>query len=427
MHVFQRLESEARSYCRRFPAIFEKARGSLMFDVDGRTYIDFLSSAGVVNYGHNNRVLKNAIIDYLENEGPITSLDFHTQAKRTFLETFEANILVPRGLRYRMQFTSPTGTSVIESAVKLARKVTGRSNVVAFTNGFHGMSGTALSLTGNRYHRQSYIAGHVTRLPFDKYLGESLDTVAYFRKLLRDNSSGVDLPAAVVLETVQAEGGINIASSEWLQSLRALTREYGILMIVDDIQVGCGRTGRFFSFEDAGIVPDMVCLSKSLSGMGLPFSLLLLHPDIDVWNPGEDNGTFRGNNLAFVSGAAALCEYWADGRLQDQVARLEVVIKRWLADLRRVHPGDIVATRGRGLIHGIEFRNPEQAGAIARRCFELGLIIETCGSDDQVLKLLPALTIPEQVLRDGLAVLGEAVDAGTAAKAVIDEARRVKV
>lgn len=409
MQIFHRLESEARSYCRRYPAIFAKARDSMLFDVDGNTYIDFLSSAGAVNYGHNNPILKRAIVDYLQEEGPITTLDFHTVAKRAFIELFEANILKKRDLTFKLQFTSPTGTSVVESAVKLARKYTGRSNVVAFTNGFHGMSGTSLSLTGSRHHRQQFMMPMVTRLPYDRYLGDNIDTIGYFRKLLTDNSSGLDLPAAVIVESIQAEGGINVASDQWLGELRELTEAFEIVLIVDDIQVGCGRTGRFFSFERAGIVPDMVCLSKSLSGLGLPLSVLLLKPEFDVWKPGEDSGTFRGNNLAFVSAAAALQHYWSDASLQNLVAEKGATVAERLSRLARDHSARIRATRGRGLIQGIEFIRAEDANAVADRCFEQRLIIETCGPEDQVLKLLPPLTVPDATLQEGLAIVADAI------------------
>lgn len=406
---FDRLESNARSYCRRFPTVFERANGEYLFDTSGRRHIDFLSCAGSVNYGHNNPVIKGALLSYLDREGPITALDLHTTAKRSFLEMFEARILMPRGLQYKLQFTNPTGTSVVESAVKLARKYTRRNNIVAFTNGFHGMSGVALSLTGNRYHRQPFQAGEVTRLPFDQYMHDDLDTIAYFRRLLTDKSSGLDLPAAIILETIQAEGGVKVASPEWLRAIRALADEHGILLIIDDIQVGCGRTGPFFSFERAGIVPDMICLSKSLSGIGLPLSVLLLKPELDVWNPGEDNGTFRGNNLAFVTATAALDEYWSDDALQNHVKHLEGIVASWLKNVKDEYGASIEAVRGCGLIHGIEFRDPALADDVARYCFGSGLIIETCGAEDQVVKILPPLTISDSVLRDGLMIISEAL------------------
>jgi diaminobutyrate-2-oxoglutarate transaminase len=409
--IFERLESEVRSYCRRFPRVFARAQGCYLFDEAGQRYTDFFCAAGALNYGHNEPELKQALLDYLDGDGVVSALDCHTGAKRDFIDLFEKLILEPRGLHYKLQFTGPTGTSVVESAVKLARKATDRANVVAFTNGFHGMSGVSLSLTGNRYHRQRTMAGNVTRLPYDQYLGPQVDTLAYFRKLLEDESSGLDLPAAVIVETVQAEGGIRVASVPWLQKLRALTAEFGILLIVDEIQAGCGRAGRFFSFERAGIRPDVVCLSKSLSGFGIPFSLLLLDPRIDAWNPGEDSGTFRGNNLAFVTASAALKKYWRDGSMERRIAQLEETLAEHLRGFAIAHRRRVRDVRGAGLLQGMEFFSPQDAALVASDCFERGLIVETCGPRDEVLKIMPPLNITQHELEHGLAILEDALHA----------------
>lgn len=408
--TFQKHESEARSYCRKFPVVFGKAKGSLLYGEDGTEYIDFLCGAGALNYGHNAEPMKQALVDYIAGDNVMMTLDLHSAAKKAFIDGFVSTILAPRGLDYKLQFTSPTGTSVVESAVKLARKVTGRQNIVAFTNGYHGMSGVSLSLTANRYHRQAVPYSTVTRLPFDGYL-EGLDSIALFRKMLEDESSGIDLPAAVIFEGVQGEGGLNVASVPWLKALRALTEEFGILLIADDIQAGCGRTGRFFSFERAGIRPDMVCLSKSISGMGLPMALLLLRRDLDTWQPGEDNGTFRGNNLAFVAAASALKHYWAEPGFETQLAEKETILRSALEAIARKHPDRIRKVRGLGLMQGLEFVSDDDSGATVRAAFERGLVIETCGPRDEVLKVMPALTTPNDVLRRGLAIIDSAVDA----------------
>ncbi|EPP1032837.1 diaminobutyrate--2-oxoglutarate transaminase [Cronobacter turicensis] len=408
--VFARHESSARSYCRNFPVVFQRASGSYLYDAQDNAWLDFLSCAGAVNYGHNPSVLKQALLDYVANDGIQAALDLHSEAKMAFILDFHRVILTPRALDYRMQFTSPTGTSVVESAIKLARKTRNRATIVAFTNGFHGMSSTALGLTGNRDNRQPWSDAHIFRLPYEGFL-DGLDPVAYLERLLTDNSSGLDLPAAVILETVQGEGGINVASAGWLQRLRELTRRHNILLIVDDIQAGCGRTGEFFSFEFAGIEPDIVCLSKSLSGYGLPFSLLLYKPELDQWSPGEDNGTFRGNTTAFVTARAALNAFWADDALSQHVFHLESVVKQWLAEIHLRFAPFIKATRGRGLFYGVEFHQPEHARAVSRACFEQKMIIERAGDRDQVIKLMPALTITEAQLRDGLDILQRAMDA----------------
>ncbi len=410
LNVFSDHESSARSYCRNFPAIFQRASGSYLYDQHDNAWLDFLSCAGSVNYGHNPAALKEALIAYLSADGIQAALDMHSVAKAEFITAFNAIILQPRGLDYKMQFTSPTGTSVVESAIKLARKVKNRTNVVAFTNGFHGMSNTALGLTGNRDNRQSAIDSHVFRLPYDGYL-EGLDTIAYFEKLLTDNSSGMDIPAAIILETVQGEGGINVASKTWLQRLHTLLQHHDILLIIDDIQAGCGRTGHFFSFEFAGIQPDMVCLSKSLSGYGLPFSLLLFKPRWDQWKPGEDNGTFRGNTTAFVTAKVALENYWRDDQLSEHIFRQEKVVQQWLEGITARFPRFIKQTRGRGLFYGIELYSPELAKKITGYCFGQQLIVERSGERDQVIKIMPALTISEETLLAGLVILTRAMEA----------------
>ena len=288
MQVFERVESEVRSYIRAFPTVFSRSKGALLYDEKGQTYIDFFAGAGTLNYGHNNDIISQAMIAYLQNDGVLHALDMATTAKKRFLETFSDTILTPRQLNYKIQFTGPTGTNCVETALKLARRVTGRRNVVTFTNGFHGQTMGATSITGNRkYRHEAYInRSNVSFLPYDGYLGPDVNTIYYFRKLLEDNSSGLDLPAAVILETVQAEGGVNVARFEWLRQLEGLCHDFDILLIVDDIQVGNGRTGDFFSFEAAGISPDMVTISKSIGG-GLPMAILLLKPEIDAWLPGR--------------------------------------------------------------------------------------------------------------------------------------------
>ncbi len=410
--IFNENESEAKSYCRRFPKVFVQANGSTMVDDEGNHYLDFLACAGSLNYGHNPPVLKEALAAYLQVDGIVGALDFHTEEKAKFIQAFVECILAPRKLAYRLQFTAPTGTSVIESAVKLARKVTKRKMIVSFTNGYHGMSGTSLGLTGHEYHRQEVQDPYVTRMPFDNYFGADFDTIASMRKLFNDPSSGIEKPAAVVLETVQGEGGVNIASAEWLRQLRALTSELGILLIIDDIQAGCGRTGPFFSFEFAGIEPDMVCLSKSISGFGLPMSLLLIKAEYDRWAPAEDNGTFRGNTMAFVTARAALREYWSDRRLEQTTLANGRTVMAALAEMQTCWPGLIRQVRGRGMFCGIEFFDAGLAGEVTQACFANRLIIERCGPNDEVIKIFPALTIDEMQLKRGLGLLRAALEQG---------------
>jgi diaminobutyrate-2-oxoglutarate transaminase len=411
LNIFDRLESEVRGYIRSFPTLFAKASGALLTNEDGRAYVDFFSGAGTLNYGHNNPALKQRLIEYLESDGLVHGLDMATLAKKAFLETFEDVILRPRGLNYKIQFPGPTGTNAVEAALKLARQVKGRTNIISFTNGFHGVSSGSLAATGNSKFREA--AGmplaNTTFMPYDGYLGERADTTAYLERMLADRSSGVDAPAAVIVETVQGEGGVNVAGFAWLRALEQVCRRHDALLIVDDIQVGCGRTGKFFSFEDVGISPDIVTLSKAISGYGLPMSLVLMKPELDVWTPGAHNGTFRGNNLAFVAARTALLRYWTTGDFEEIVRRQGNIMRSWLGHIMHGYPTGRFHVRGRGMIQGLASDTPGLASIISARAFEHGLVIETSGAESQVIKLLPPLTIEEATLQKGLEILEQSV------------------
>lgn len=411
MRIFEEMESEVRGYVRSFPAIFDVARGSEVFDEHENRYIDFFAGAGTLNYGHNNPLLTDAMIEYLQHGGIVHGLDKATVAKRAFLTKFRDTILAPRNLQYKVQFTGPTGTNAMETALKLARMVKRRSNIISFTNGYHGLTLGALAVTGNyKYKDESYGSrNNVAFFPYDGFLGEGVDTLGYLRRFLEDGSSGVDLPAAIVVETVQGEGGINVASIDWLKGLEALCREFDILLIVDDIQVGNGRTGTFFSFERAGIYPDMVALSKSIGG-GLPMALLLMRPDLDQWQPGEHTGTFRGNNLAFVASTQALT-YWDNEDLAQAVKYKGDLLRSELERIAEKFPELNASVRGLGMIQGLVLPQIGVAGETSKEAFEHGLIIETAGADDQVLKFLPSLLIEEELLREGLGIIEQALEA----------------
>ncbi|MBR9856967.1 MAG: diaminobutyrate--2-oxoglutarate transaminase [Gammaproteobacteria bacterium] len=411
MSIFDVMESSVQTYARSFPVVFNEARGVWLHDQSGKRYLDFLAGAGTLNYGHNHPILKEALIEYIQQDGIAHGLDMHTSAKASFLTALQQIILKPRGLDHVAQFTGPTGTNAVEAAMKLARKVTGRSNIVAFTNGFHGVSLGALAATGNQHHRggAGTSMADISRLPYDGYPGSGEDSLLLFETMLNDNSSGLDKPAAVLFEVVQGEGGLNVSSVAWMQRLEKICRAHDILLIADDIQAGCGRTGTFFSFEPAGIKPDIITLSKSLSGMGLPFALVLLRPELDQWSPGEHNGTFRGNNHAFITARKALETFWQDDSFAADVrAKGELVTKRLQAMADRF-PQLFDKVKGRGLMQGIACRDGDIADVITSKCFERGLIIETAGPNDEVVKCLCPLIITEAELTQGLDWLEDAI------------------
>ncbi|CRK57299.1 Diaminobutyrate-pyruvate aminotransferase [Alloactinosynnema sp. L-07] len=411
--VFEDYESEVRSYCRKFPVVFNRAKGAELFAEDGRRFIDFFCGAGSLNYGHNNEFIKARLTDYLAADGIVHGLDMYTVAKREFLGRFAETVLRPRELDYKVQFCGPTGTDAVEAALKLARKATGRRGVIAFTGAYHGMSRGSLGVTGSRRARRAggVSGGEVTFVPYEDGPLGGFDSVGLIDRLLADPSSGVELPAAVIVEPMQMEGGVYPASGDWLRSLRAVTDKYGVLLIVDEIQAGCGRTGTFFCFEQAGIVPDIVTVSKSIGGYGLPLSLALFRRELDVWEPGEHTGTFRGNQLAFVAAAAA-CDLWGQTKFRTDLAVGARRLDRFRAEVSAAHPD--VDTRGRGMAIGIDLARaggPERADRIQRHAFDHGVIVELCGRHDEVVKILPPLTIDIPRLDSGLDVLRAALRA----------------
>lgn len=391
------IESQVRSYCRQYPQRFDSASGAMLRTTSNKQYLDFLCGCGSLNYGHNNPFLKQKLIEYIERDGLTMGLDLEFDAKANFLRALSEIILAPRKLEYKAQFPGPTGTNAVEAAIKLARKVTGRTSVIAFTNAFHGCSLGSLALTGSHHHRAASIPllSNVTRWAYDGYFGSFVDTAHMLERLLADPSSGFDPPAAIIVELIQGEGGLHSASQKWIQRIAQVARANGALLIVDDIQAGCGRSGKFFSFEGFDITPDIIVLAKGISGFGLPMSLLLLRPDIDIWKPGEHNGTFRGNGHAFVTATAALQHYWADETFANSLARKSNLLDEVIEGIAERHEFE---TRGRGLFRGINLVRQDFAESVRNDCFEQGLIVETCGPHDEILKLLPPLTVADEDL-----------------------------
>ncbi|CAM3756424.1 MULTISPECIES: aspartate aminotransferase family protein [Tsukamurella] len=408
--VFDQHESEVRAYCRAFPTVFASASGARQVDEAGTSYIDFFAGAGVLNFGHNNPKMKRALIDFLESDGVVHSLDTYTTAKRDFLARFHEVILAPRGMDHRMQFTGPTGTNAVEAALKLARLVTGRREVVAFSHGFHGMTLGALAATANEAFRQwaGVPLRDVVRLPFETAPGGKT-ALAEYAAALEDPSSGLTPPAAFLVEAVQAEGGVNVAGAEWLRAVQELAKKTGALFIIDDIQAGCGRTGSYFSFDGYGLDPDIITLAKGLGGYGTPIAMNLNKPGIDAqWSPGAHTGTFRGQGLSLVAGTVAL-DYFADDTLMKAVAAHGETMRSKLAAIAAAHPDRDWEVRGKGMMQALDVGDGALAKRVQSACFEAGLLIGPCGSGGRVLKLIPPLTISEEDLAEGLGILERAI------------------
>ena len=393
---------------RSAPIVFDKASGSELFAEDGKRYIDFHSAGGSQGFGHNNLKVCSALIDYLCNDRVIQTCDRKSVAKRSFIQTFVDKVLLPRNLNHKLLFTDPASGVATEIALRIARRHTKRGSVVAFTNSSHGLTEGALSASSSPHARGDlqYPRANTVFMPYCAYLGEDVDTVAHLRRHLKDTSSGVEVPAAVIVETIQIHGGMNVASDAWLQSLEALCREYGILFIVDETHTGFGRSGAHFGFESAGLNPDMILASNAVSG-GLPISILLLQPELAHWRPGDRSGLFQGDNLAFVA-AAEILSQWNDSLVRDIAERSRVLADE-LQSLPMRFPDRHLRVRGRGMSWGLEFGRPAAASVVSSWALERGLIVEPARLRDDVLLVLPPITVSEETLREGLNLLNEAV------------------
>jgi diaminobutyrate-2-oxoglutarate transaminase len=410
--IFEQWESNVRGYCRAFPTVFKTASNARQVDEGGKSYIDFFAGAGVLNFGHNNDKMKRALIEYIESDGITHSLDMYTSAKREFISKFADTVLVPRGMNHKMQFMGPTGTNAVEAALKLARRVTARQHVVAFSHGFHGMTLGALACTANDYFRQA--AGvpldHVFRMPFETAPGGGIENLVEHELALADPSSGVTPPAAYVLEVIQAEGGVNLASKYWLHKIQQIAHANNALLIIDEIQVGCGRTGSYFSFDGMGLDPDIICLAKGIGGFGTPLAMNLIKPEHDqYWSPGEHTGTFRGQGFSFVSGKIAL-DYFDNDELMVDVAAKGKLMAKCLQELADKYAEHGFKVRGKGMMQALDVVDGVAAKAMSTACFDSGLLVGPCGSGGRVLKLIPPLTIPQSDLEEGLSLLKSAVN-----------------
>ncbi len=404
-------ESNARTYPRHLPIAIAEGSGAFVRDVDGNVFIDFLAGAGVLSLGHSHPELAEVVAGQVRRLSH--GLDFPTPAKDAFMSAQLS--MLPWGLADRMKihFCGPTGANAVDAAIKLCKTATGRGDIVSFQGGFHGSSAAAMALTGLVEQKQPVANGmpgvhffpysYCSRCPVGLHPETcSTNCVQFLEHSLKDPLGGIPLPAAVIMEMIQGEGGVVPATAEFARTVRRVTRELGIPLIIDEIQTGCGRTGTWFAFEQFGIEPDVIVASKALSGIGLPVSLIIYNKDLDRWLPGAHTGTFRGNQLAFAAGVAAVEIIRRDDVLGN-VRRRGEQIGRLLEPLAR-NPW-VRQVRGRGLMWGIELADPETgrpAGdtsrAVQRNALQLGLILECGGRDDCVVRLLPPLNITAELV-----------------------------
>ncbi|MGA7507773.1 MAG: diaminobutyrate--2-oxoglutarate transaminase [Erwinia billingiae] len=412
-------ESNVRSYPRKLPFAIAKAQGVWITDVENNHYLDCLAGAGTLALGHNHPDVLQSIQSVITSGLPLHTLDLTTPLKDEF-SAYLLSLLPGQGKEYCLQFTGPSGADAVEAALKLAKKHTGRTGVISFSGGYHGMTHGALAVTGNLSPKEA-VNGMMPEVQFMPYphlyrcplgIGGEAGVKAltyYFDNLINDVESGVRKPAAVILEAVQGEGGVNPAPAEWLQRIRKVTKEHGILLIIDEVQAGFCRTGKLFAFEHAGIEPDIIVMSKAVGG-GLPLAVLGIKKEFDAWEPGHHTGTFRGNQLAMATGLTTL-KHLTENNIADKVAAQGEWLKGQLADLQKRFPviGNI---RGLGLMIGIEIvkpgeaqdhmgcypADPELSALLQKKCFQAGLILERGGRNGCVLRLLPSLLISQEEL-----------------------------
>ena len=378
-------------YSARFARSFVRASGGRLEDDRGDDYIDFFSARGALNYGHG------------EPQAPAGQTDF--------VQQFRDIVLAPRALDYRIHHAGASGADAIESAVELARGITGRANVIPFTNAEQDASLGALAGAGNeaRDRDSETKLDDGVFIPFNHFYGDDDHSVDQLQTMIASSASAVDQPAAVIVETVQADGGLNTADVEWLRQIEAICRENGVLLILDEVQTGCGRTGPFFSFEPAGIRPDIVCLSRSISAGGPALALTLVRPE-HAREAGEADDVLPADTPGLGAASAALA-YWESDELQRDTERKAAIVASALTDIAAAYPALAAEARGRGLLQGLAVGPDDLAAEICREALARGLLVEASGPRNEVIKLLPPLTIDEATLRAGLDRLNEAIKA----------------
>jgi diaminobutyrate-2-oxoglutarate transaminase len=416
-------ESSVRTYPRRLSIAVRRGSGSYVEDLDGNVFIDFLNGAGVLPLGHSHPELLAAISVQL----PVLThgLDLPTAIKDEFVSTQLSMLPAAMRERTKIEFCGPSGADAVDAALKLCKTATGRGEIISFQGAYHGASHAAMAVTGQTAHRER-IANMTAGVHFFPYpyalrspLGDDPDVVGQrcvelLESSLRDPLGGIPLPAAVIVEMVQGEGGVIPAPTSFVQGLRRLTRELEIPLIVDEVQTGCGRTGTWFAFEQHGIEPDVIIASKALGGAGMPIAVLMHDERLDAFAPGAHTGTFRGNQLAFAAGVRYVQILQRDGLL-DHVRAQGIYA---LTALERLVTRHAIAgqARGSGLMLGLELvdpvtgePNPPAAYSVQRTCLENGLILELGGRGDCVVRMLPPLNITRETLDQALDILCHAV------------------
>jgi len=417
------LETKGIVYPKSFPVAWEAGKGATLRDADGNVFIDLYAGVGVMNVGHSNP----KVIEAIESQARkiIHILDFPNEVKMHFAEKLLE--VAPGKLKDEgaVFFGGPTGSDAIESSLKLAKLNTRRQGFIAFEGGYHGMTTGALAVTSNRHYKENYLPlmpevyrapyAYCYRCAFGKSYPEcDLQCAHFVEHMLTDPDSGASSTAAVLIEAIQGEGGVIVPPDEYMPEIRRICDENKVILIVDEIQTGFGRTGKMFACEHSNITPDIMTIAKGMGGGGLPAAGMIFRKSLDTWEPGRSHfGTFRGNALSSAAGLAAI-NYMQDTKLVEHSRTLGAhALKRFseLEDRSKI----IGEVRGKGLFIGIEIvkdkksKTPgnELTREIRRRCFERGVIFWSAGHFSNVIRFIPPLVLTKELMEKGVDVFSE--------------------
>lgn len=424
LKIQEELEGKAVLYPSSLPFVPDKGLGATIKDVDGNIYLDFFSGISVLNFGHSNPYILEKTIEQLKKLAH--TLDFPTEYREKLVEKLVSIAPGDMKNKSRVLFGGPTGSDAVESAVKLARWITRKHTVIAFEGSYHGQTSMSLNLSSGRRFKDPYIPlspdvyfapyAYCYRCPFKlEYPQCDLRCLDYLEHLIEDPYSGIPSPGAIIVEPVQGEGGIIVPPDGFLQRIRKITQEHGIPLIVDEIQSGMGRTGRWFACEHYNVTPDIVTLAKSLGGVGLPLSAIVYRRELDVWEPGAHIGTFRGNVVAMASGYAAI-EFAEKTKLLDHVTKLGEEALNYLRDISQ-ESRSIGEVRGKGLMIALELvknkdtKEPDKeiVTKILAKLFKKGILAWKAGHYGNVIRLLPPLVITRELMMKGLEILRDTI------------------
>jgi 4-aminobutyrate aminotransferase/(S)-3-amino-2-methylpropionate transaminase len=398
------------------PVYIDRAENAEMWDVEGKRYIDFGTGIAVCSTGHSNAKVVAAVQEQLQRFSHTCVMV--TPYKSAVMLAEKLNDLAPGPTPKKSIFVT-TGAEAVENCVKIARAFTGRRGVIAFNGGFHGRTLLAMGLTGKITPYKNLFGpfpGDIFHVPFpiDYHDISVADSLKALDRLFKVDIAPQDV-AAIIVEPVQGEGGFYPAPNEFMQTLRQLCDEHGIVLVADEIQTGFARTGKFFCCEYSGVEPDLMTVAKGVAG-GFPLAAVVGKADImDAPLPGGLGGTYAGSPIGCAA-ALAVIDVIAEENLVARANEISALFNKRLLELQTRYPqviGHIRAERGAmiamELVHGgdAEQPDPDLTKAVVTMAYQKGLVLLSCGSRGNVIRFLPALTIPEALINEGLDILAD--------------------